>query len=164
MNDYKNFIFFLLTFWFGWTPVQNAFATDNILRKTTVPDKVAQYWTGKRGTASFESFSFYTQKSKHHGRVEYSYGEDEKILNLRYLGKTKEKGKDAFKVRFSNGYILTVIPQKDFSLKIKDKKVKYSKRFKWLYEGPVNGQGTFCSSCAEDEKEAMKIIKTYFLP
>jgi len=64
----------------------------------------------------------------------------------------------AFKVKFSNGFTLTIIPQKDLSLIIKDHKGKYKKHFKWMYEGPVNGVGTYCSVCAEDEKEAMQIL------
>lgn len=125
--------------------------------------KVAQYSVGERGTASFELFSFYTNSNSTHAKIEYSYGEDEKTYPLKYLGKTKHHGKAAFRVKFSNNYTLLIIPQANLSLKIQDKSKHYSKRFKWMYEGPVNGVGTFCSACAEDKKEAMQIVKKHFL-
>lgn len=128
-----------------------------------IPDKVAQYSAGERGTENFELFAFYTKKGSYHAKVEYSYGKDEKRLLLHYIGIAKTQGKDAFKVKFANNYTLDITPQKDFSLKIEDKKGKYSKIFKWQYEGPIDGRGTFCSVCADDEKAAMQIIDKYYL-
>ena len=84
-------------------------------------------------------------------------------MSLRYLGISKVNGKKVFKVKFANNYTLTVLPQKNFSLKIKDKKGKYSKILKWQYEGAIDGRGTFCSVCADDEEAAMRMIKTYYL-
>ena len=137
--------------------------SSSVIAKKPIVDKLAQYSIGERGSANFELFSFYTKKGRYHSKIEYSYGKDEKTLSLRYLGVSKVNGKKAFKVKFANNYILTVIPQKNLLLKIKDKKGKYSKAFKWQYEGPINGRGTFCSVCADGEEAAMRIIKTYYL-
>lgn len=133
------------------------------IAKTPVVDKVAQYSIGKRGSANFELIAFYTKKGRYHSKIEYTYGKNDKRVSLRYLGKVKVRGQAAFKVKFSNNYTLVIIPQKNLSLKIRDNKGRYSKTFGWHYEGPIEGRGTFCSVCADDEVAAMKIINNHYL-
>ncbi len=121
--------------------------------------KVAQYSTGERGTKGFELFSFYTNSDSTHAKIEYVYGDEEKVYPLKLVKKTIHGNKIALTVRFPNKYTLQITPQADLSLKIQDKAKKYSKIFHWMYEGPVNGVGTFCSACVEDEKEAIQLLK-----
>jgi hypothetical protein len=40
---------------------------------------------------------------------------------------------------------------------------KYSKIFRWEYERPVDGRGTFCEPCVGEDKEAITFIKKYFM-
>ncbi len=125
--------------------------------------RVANYATGKQGAKSYEHFSFWVRKNKP-DEISYSYVESgrERETKLTYLGKCVLKGEACFKVQFPNALILYIVP-KGYSLKVVDDKGRYTKNFQWEYEGPVNGIGTFCSVCAEDEKAAMKIINTHFM-
>ena len=38
----------------------------------------------------------------------------------------------------------------------------YNKGFPLGYEGPVNGIGTYCGSCANEPKEAFEIVDSFF--
>ena len=122
--------------------------------------KVANYSFGKQGTKAYENFSFWAKAGKR-GEITYSYGKDRKEVKLTYLGKDTLQGENCFKVQFANGLILYIIP-KGLSLKVVDSEGKYSKLFKWEYEGPIDGIGTFCDVCADDE-ESIELIKEYFL-
>ena len=125
--------------------------------------QVANYATGKVGTKSYEHISFWVRENQI-DEIAYSYGKDwyEKEIKLTYLGTDVLKGEPCFKVQFPNNHILYIIP-KGISLKIVNGEGHYTKSFRWEYEGPVNGRGTFCDVCAQDEKEAMKLIKKYFM-
>ncbi|HEX8506619.1 MAG TPA: hypothetical protein VF630_14745 [Hymenobacter sp.] len=70
--------------------------------------------------------------------------------------------KPGFKVRFPNKHLLYVVPSGS-GLKVTSAKASAAKTYAWEYEGPVNGVGTFCSSCAENEKEAMRIVQASYL-
>lgn len=119
--------------------------------------RFANYSVGKYGTKDFEYISFSDQ-----GGITYSYINEEKEIKLDYLGPSTWKGARAFKVQFPNGIILNVIPM-GLNLKVVGEDGKYLKIFRWHYEGPVNGIGTACTVCADDEKEAMRIIKKRFM-
>ena len=86
----------------------------------------------------------------------------EREVKLQYLGKDQLNGSSCFKVRFNNNYVLYIIP-KERRLQVTDSKGKYKKTFSWEYKGPVNGIGTFCDVCVEDEDDAMKLIRSSYL-
>jgi hypothetical protein len=65
-------------------------------------------------------------------------------------------------IRLPTNLTLQIIP-KDFAVKIVSDDGRYSKIFGWEYIGPMNGRGMFCDICAEDEKEALSILRKYFL-
>jgi hypothetical protein len=123
--------------------------------------KVAGYSYGEPGTEDYEEFSFWVKANKR-SEIYYAYGKDRKEVKLKYLGKDILNGEDCFKLQFSNKYVLYII-SKDEGLKISDLTGKYLKYFSWKYEGPVNGIGTFCEPCAEDEYAAMRLIKLYYM-
>ena len=123
--------------------------------------RVANYAFGKIGTKSYEHLSFWTQNNERH-EITYSYGEEYKEIKLSYQGINTFKGERCFKIEFSNGKLLCVIP-KGTSLRVVDDNGQYNKLFRWEYEGPRNGIGTFCNVCAEDEREAMRLIRRFFL-
>jgi|SRR6185312_2488040 hypothetical protein len=122
--------------------------------------KVANYSFGRYGTSKYEHFSFW-EKGSPEG-ITYSFGKNEKEVKLKYLGKAYYEGKRCFKIQFPNNYVLYIIPDK-LDLKIQDSTKTYFKTFSWEYEGPVNGIGTFCDVCAEDEKEALNIVNNTYL-
>jgi len=123
--------------------------------------QVANYSFGKAGAKSYEHFSFWALENKR-GEITYSYGKVGKEIELTYLGTDTLNGEPCFKVQFPNQHVLYIIP-KGLSLKVIDGEGKYSKHFRWQYEGPVDGVGTFCDACAEDEKAAMKLIRKHFM-
>jgi hypothetical protein len=138
-----------------------AIFTFILLSMNVMAQKVANYSTGKQGTATYEHLSFWTENGKR-TEVTYSYGKDYTELKASYLGAATYQGKKGFKISLPGKQVLYVLPV-GTTLKIVGQAKKYSKVFKWEYEGPVNGIGTFCSACAEDEKEAIKLVSTYFL-
>lgn len=121
--------------------------------------KVANYSIGKYGTEKYEHFSFWV-KNGHRAEIYYNYGKENKEFKVTYLGKTQLNGSTGFKAQFSNGHTVTIIPS-GILIKVADAE-KPPKSFAWEYEGPINGIGTFCQQCAEDEKEAVKIMNTYY--
>ena len=118
--------------------------------------KVANYSFGKPGTDTYEQLSFWVKDGKK-SSIDYAYGKDRKEVKLRYVGKYDA----SFQVQFPNNSILTVNP-KGITLIVVNTKSNYTKTFVWEYEGPANGIGTFCDVCAQDEKEAMQLIRTYY--
>lgn len=138
-----------------------AFSASPAFAQFTTEFKVANYATGKSGTASYEHFSFYVEGGKA-SDISYAYGEPRKEVRLRNLGKASYKGLSGFKVLFPNKLVLYVIPAGN-TLKVYDDKGKYAKTFSWEYEGPVDGRGTWCSQCMQDDKAAMQFLKSYYL-
>ena len=122
--------------------------------------KVASYSFGTPGKADYEHLSFWVKAGKRTG-IYYSYGADRKEAKLKYLGKTQLNTKPGFRVQFTNGHVLAVMPSGN--LLLVSANGQDAKRFAWEYEGPVNGIGTFCDVCAADEKEAMQLMRTYYL-
>jgi len=123
--------------------------------------RVANYSYGEPGTKDYEEFSFWVRANKR-DEIIYIYGANWHNNRVQYLGKDILNGERCFKLKFANDYILYVIP-KGLDLKVSDLNGKYVKYFSWKYEGPVAGGGTFCEPCAENEKDAMKLIKLYYL-
>lgn len=121
--------------------------------------KVANFSHGEPGTATYEHFSFWIKDGKRQD-VTYNYGKDRKEVKLRYVGKAQDNNTSGFKVQFPNNTVLVISPSAT-TLKVSNPKDNYSKTFAWEYEGPVNGIGTFCNVCAQDEKEAMNLVQNY---
>ncbi len=121
--------------------------------------KVANYFIGKYGTKSYEHFSFWMRDGKP-SSVEYSYGTKPKYMTLKIIGIEIRNGRKALKVQFPNNYVLLITADKQ-RLLVTDVNAGYNKTFQWEYEGPVNGVGTFCDVCAEDETEAITIVEQF---
>jgi hypothetical protein len=122
--------------------------------------QIAYFSTGKLGTKSYERFSFWVENGVR-SDITYSYGKSARKIKLNYAGRDTLNGIAVFKVEFPNNEVLYVIPQKTY-LKIVNKKGTYNKIFRWEYEGPVNGIGTWCEGCTEDDKESVALIRKYF--
>jgi hypothetical protein len=122
--------------------------------------KVANYSIGKYGTEKYEHFSFWVKNGRR-AEVYYRYGKDNKEFKVTYLGKAQVNSSTGFKAQFSNGHTVTIIPSGTL-LKVAEAG-KTPKSFAWEYEGPIDGIGTFCQQCAADEKEAIQLMKAYYL-
>jgi hypothetical protein len=71
--------------------------------------RVANYAFGKIGTKNYEHLSFWTDNNERRD-ITYSYGEDDKEIKLSYQGLDTFKGEPCFKIEFSNGKLLYVVP------------------------------------------------------
>jgi hypothetical protein len=146
-----------------------AFKTLAILSSLILPEpgilfaqqKVAYYAIGKDETNKYEQFSFGINNGRR-TELTYAYGVKEKQIKLKYLGPAVFEGKNCFKIEFPNKLVLFVIPD-GLKLKVVDSIGKYKKIFPWQYQGPVDGRGTFCDVCAEDDKEAIAIVKDHYM-
>ena len=128
---------------------------------TLAQSKVANYSFGEGGTPQYEHFSFWI-KDKQRADITYSYGAERKETVVTYLGKVTYKNQPGFKVQFVNHYLLYIIPKQN-QLLVVGSSGKYNKMFSWEYEGPVNGIGTFCDVCTQDEREAMNVLKSAYV-
>ncbi len=127
--------------------------------------KVANFSYSNNESPDFESYSFWV-RGNHRSDIDYSYKSKTgqiKQLKLTHSGVANWKGQKAFKVKYPNGLQLYIIPAGEEALKIIHPDGSYSKIFKWLYEGPVNGIGTWCEPCTQNGKEAVKLVKTHYL-
>ena len=123
--------------------------------------KTANYSSGKPGTGNYQGYSFWTKDGKP-SEILFSYGKDRKQIKASYAGKVTYKNKAAFKMTFPNKKAFYVIPAGN-KLNIVNTALNKTETFSWEYEGPVNGVGTFCNVCAEDEKDAMGVIDGWFM-
>lgn len=138
-----------------------SFAFQTTFAQDTSEKKVANYSSGKYGQKNYEHFSFWSNNGER-GEISYTYGKDREDVKLEYIGAKTIQGRKGFEVKFPNDLILFVIPTGN-NIRVINPRGKYNKVFKWAYEGPVNGIGTFCSVCAENETDAMVILKNAYL-
>jgi Rieske Fe-S protein len=125
--------------------------------------QVANYYNGKPyGSTGYETISFWITKDDK-PLIHYSYGKDDKDAPVKFISKTILKnGKRCFKITLRRN-MLYVIPEGN-KLRITDLKGEYNKIFSWEYQGPIDGIGTWCSVCTQDEKESLAFLKKYYLP
>lgn len=123
-------------------------------------ERIAYFSFGRIGTRSYEQLAFHV-KDNRRGEVIYSYGKD-KSVPASYLMHDQCNGSPCFMIRLPSNLTLKIIP-KGNAIKVVSDDGTYSKIFGWEYVGPVNGRGTWCDVCAEDEKEAVSILRKYFL-
>lgn len=122
--------------------------------------KVANYSVGKYSSPAYEHFSFWVDADGKPLEIFYSMKDRNKETVFTYLGKTAD-GK-GFKVKAPNGATSSIYVVGN-NLRVVNNKTKRAKTFKWEYEGPVNGIGTFCTPCVEEPKEAAAFMKKYFI-
>jgi hypothetical protein len=136
-----------------------------LLPAATFAQRVANFSYKNFNAKDFEAYGFWVNANQV-GDINYSYKTPEgdiKSMKLQYEGVDMLNGEKAFKVLFPNNLRLYVIPKKNNTLKIASLDGKYSKTFRWLYEGPVEGRGTFCEACAENAAEAANLLRMYYL-
>jgi hypothetical protein len=123
-------------------------------------NQVANYGYGKPGTAGYEHFSFWTLNGRR-SNAAYAAGKNREDAQLRYLGPRKLAGQPGFRVQFLDGRTLHLVPS-GTTLRVSDASGA-AKVFAWEYEGPVNGVGTQCSVCVENEQAAMRLVRAHYL-
>jgi hypothetical protein len=121
---------------------------------------VANFSAGQPGTSGYEHFAFWIREDKKN-EIIYSYGKDSKEVKVAYIGPGSQGNEPCFTIKFSNGYVLNLTP-KGSALVVTDSEGRYSKAFQWEYEGPIEGKGTFCDVCV-DENEAVRFVRDNFM-
>lgn len=134
----------------------SVFATAN-----SYGQKTANYYSGEPGTNSYQGYSFWANGNKP-SHITFNYGKDRTEMKPVYAGKITYKNQLGFKLVFPNQKVFYVIPA-GYKLKIVNTSLNKTEIFNWEYEGPVNGIGTYCDVCAQDEKDAMKLLRTAYL-
>lgn len=120
---------------------------------------VANFFAGTPGTRSYEGLSLWvTDDPGKPRRIDYRYGKDRKDIELAYLGSEPSQKSSAFTARFPDGRVFRISVRKT-TLRVQGP--SYAKTFRWEYEGPVDGIGTFCSVCVE-EKVSVPFVKAKF--
>lgn len=136
-----------------------------LLPATSFGQRVANFAYKTFNAEDFEAYGFWVTGNEV-GDINYSYKTPEgdiKTMKLQYEGTEMLSGEKAFKVLFPNNLRLYVVPRINNTLKVASLDGTYSKVFRWLYEGPVEGRGTFCEVCAGNAQEATKLLRTYYL-
>lgn len=123
--------------------------------------KVATYAAGKPGTAQYEELSFWVKEGRR-GDVYYASGKDRNEIKASYQSRAGTPSGKSFTIRLADNRLFTMVPGGSL-LKVAEAPKATPKTFAWKYEGPVNGVGTFCRECAADPKEAMQLLKAYYL-
>lgn len=125
--------------------------------------QVANFSYGKG--KSYEHLSFWVENGQR-SEIKYAYQKSRKNnttpVAVNYGGKVARNGAAGFKIEFPNNLVLFVFPQKTF-LKVTDGRGKNAKIFRWEYEGPTGGIGTWCDICTQDGGESAALVKKYFL-
>lgn len=122
--------------------------------------KVANYSVGKYNSAAYEHFSFWVDAAGKPMEISYSMKNRDQSMNFSYEGKTAD-GK-GFKVKAPNGAMSSIYVVGN-NLRVVSDKTKKAKIYKWEYEGPVNGIGTFCTPCVPEPKDAALFMKKHFV-
>ena len=122
--------------------------------------KVASYSISNYGNERYESFGFWIN-NKNKQIIHYRYGKDDKEVPVKYLGKSQLNGEVAFKILIDNKITLYATQEGD-KLRLRNLSGTYNKLFLWTYEGPVNGIGTYCEPCTQDEEESKSFLSKYY--
>ena len=95
----------------------------------------------------------------------YSYKKNEagyklESLGIKYIGKQK-----ALMVKIPTlNKTYTILQEKEGrSLLMISEDGKYKKRFPLGYEGPIDGRGMACDTCANEPEEAFELISSFFM-
>lgn len=124
--------------------------------------RVLTYSSGKLNTNSYEGLSFWIKDNKK-AYIRYAHGVDAEDLDLSWAGPFSFMEEKGFKAQFpapDNNWFY-IIPQAT-TLKVMDKSGKYLRFYSWENEAQP-GDPAGCSICAKDEKEAMELLRKYFM-
>ena len=125
---------------------------------------VANFSSNAYISKDYEHFSFWVYHNRSR-EINYRYKDKKgevRDVELLYLGRINQKGKRGFQVLFPNRLILQIFLSGDV-LEVKSETGKYLKYFRWEYEGPVDGRGTFCEPCTKDTYDAIQLLKRFYL-
>lgn len=123
----------------------------------------AFFMIGNYATPNWEKLTFNTTKSGK--RVTYSYQKNEEGHKLDVLGIRNVGNQKALIVRIQNTSKTYLIlgDRKKESLSMISEDGTYKKTFPLGYEGPIDGRGTYCATCANEPDDAFRLVNSFFL-
>ncbi|GAB3957336.1 hypothetical protein GCM10028805_49770 [Spirosoma harenae] len=122
----------------------------------------AFFMIGNYAYPDWEKLSFdFTRDGR---EITYSYRKNEQGHKLESLGTKFVNNQKALIVKIPslNKIYLILRDKKKESLVMMSEDGKYKKKFPLGYEGPVDGRGTFCATCANEPQEAFAIVDSFF--
>ncbi|GAB3773877.1 hypothetical protein GCM10028818_15840 [Spirosoma horti] len=123
----------------------------------------AFFMVGNYATPNWEKLTFNTTKSDR--GITYSYQKNEEGHKLDVLG-TKNVGNQKVlmvKIRNTSRIYLILRDRKKETLSMVSEDGTYKKTFPLGYEGPVDGRGTYCATCANEPDDAFRLVNSFFL-
>ena len=125
---------------------------------------VANFAVGTPGTPGYEQLSFYVQDAKRSTIVHVRGGAkgDDHETELKYLVGATKAGPKQFSIEFPDKRVRRVRVDAA-QLRVTEPGRAYARVFRWKYAGPVNGVGTWCSSCTQSPRAATALVRKYFL-
>jgi hypothetical protein len=96
--------------------------------------------------------------------IRYSYKKNEKGHVLQTLGTKYIGNQKALIVRipkYDKTYLI-LTDKRNSRIIMMSEDQTYKKSFPLGYEGPIDGIGTYCDSCANEPKEAFEIVNSFF--
>ena len=96
--------------------------------------------------------------------ITYSYRKNESGHKLMVLGTKYVRNQKVLMVRIPkyNKIYLIFRDRKNSRILMTSEDNTYKKYFSLGYEGPVDGRGTYCDSCANEPDEAFYILDSFF--
>lgn len=132
-------------------------------RPTLAQDKThAFFMVGDYASPNWEKLMLDNTESGQ--RLMYAYKQHETGIRLEPIGKKRVNGQTVVLVRMA-GVGQPYLIRRDrvgHKLIMTSQDGGYRKTFTLGYEGPVNGVGTYCGSCANEPAEALKLVDAYF--
>jgi hypothetical protein len=96
--------------------------------------------------------------------INYSYKKNEKghLLEIMSLMDIEKQTALVVKIPKFNKIYYILRDKKNAKITMMSQDKSYRKTFSLGYEGPINGVGTYCASCANEPAEAFKIVNFFF--
>ena len=132
-------------------------------RPALAQDKThAFFMVGDYASPNWEKLTLDNTKSGQ--QMTYAYKQHETGIRLEPIGKKRLDGQTVVLVRMAGvGQIYQIRRDRaGQTLIMTSQDGRYRKTFTLGYEGPVNGVGTYCESCANEPAEALKLVDAYF--
>lgn len=134
-----------------------------VTRPTLAQEKThAFFMVGDYTSPNWEKLSF--DKTKAGQILTYAYKQRENGVRLQPVGTKSVNGQRVLLVRLP-GLSQPYEIRRDRAgerLIMTSQDGRYQKTFKLGYEGPVNGVGTFCATCANEPVDAFRLVDAYF--
>ncbi|QJD81289.1 hypothetical protein HH216_08435 [Spirosoma rhododendri] len=132
-------------------------------RPTLAQEKTSAFFmVGDCASPDWEKLSF--EKTKAGSVLTYAYKQHEDGVRLQPVGVKSVNGQRVLLVRMP-GVSQPYMIRRDRAgerLVMTSQDGRYRKLFKLGYEGPVNGVGTFCETCANEPADAFRLVDAYF--